>query len=1096
MTIDAKMAAARSFVRSLNILLKFVRLYGFDHARSAEQFDNAWSELRASIPPGGETGLLLGAAGSQLLLDGVPIDGAHAERSFAQLLSAAGLASIQFLPGITKEELERFVRAFPVGNSKPSALAEQLRTALGSAKGIRINEVRFVAEDSSTTDARPLASLMAKTLGKDSEQFKAWMNDPQKLLQLIAAAEGSRGNAGPSGGNLGTGVSGGGSGPGGGGSTTSTGTGWGMGGPGGAAAGAGTGAAGTGGPGSGASGTGWGGRGIGGAGSGSGRGPVGSGPGGPEQGGSGFMGGSAPDGSGSAGNGTGALGPAGIGPGSGGNNGEAGGGSGPGTGGGSAYYSGEGGASLVEAHRMMEQDGSLILGSGGPGGGPGAGFGESASQSSRGAGTPGSSSTVGSGLGPGFGPGSGNGPGTGFGPGPGGGPGTGFGARDDEILNILRLLSQLGQTASAGAGMEPGPFQQEISKFSGRSRELLQQALASVAKQTPALKSNDPMLLRLAEHLAIRFALDRYERGEVRVNAVREMLDRMSQEIGTLRQVLGTHEEKMAEAGILVESHADVLDRQFWASVPAAAKSAVLTSSDAWCIPPRNVRQFIEELRQAGEFLTASAILENYGSAVGYENPTARKRTAIGLSELADLYAAGDGRPLTPTIRRTGVALGLEREAEVQGLLSGAFVRLTQEAGGQKHYRALIQALDSLDTIESQRPAFAQTIRPRLGMEKRLPEFVDEATRRIPRPDGLIEVIDRLPRASTEYLTTRFNRGGSRPDCEGIAHLARALSAESLGCLREILQAAPPAEAAETVGLLTRMDPTLVEKWLGNRLREWPRMPQDRALRLIAGSGAPERGWVLLSLFDQFDAMLQPLAVDEIGMAGEMSAAARLMRMASGDLPSGTGPFLRLKSIEALGRLREARAISLLHDLLEAKKMWRWLYPTEIRIAAFHALCSVASGDAEAIRPHSGIAADDLVLNPLDSLSASHRIRQRRYPRVRLAVPVSAIASNERESIALELRGLSLSGGLASGERHIAPGTLVSLRLGSGLRPIRAQAFMRDARAQGLGFEIAEMDLDERSRLRRLLRDQGSANIAADQALDEHDSVAPLAAAH
>ena len=92
------------------------------------------------------------------------------------------------------------------------------------------------------------------------------------------------------------------------------------------------------------------------------------------------------------------------------------------------------------------------------------------------------------------------------------------------------------------------------------------------------------------------------------------------------------------------------------------------------------------------------------------------------------------------------------------------------------------------------------------------------------------------------------------------------------------------------------------------------------------------------------------------------------------------------------------------------------------------------------------------------------------------------------------MRGLSLSGGLASGERHIAPGTLVSLRLGSGLRPIRAQAFMRDARAQGLGFEIAEMDLDERFRLRRLLREQGSATVSTDQTLDEHEEVAPLVA--
>src|SRR3984957_9737155 len=126
---NPKMAAARAFVRSLNILLKFVRLYGFEHSRSAEQFRTAWSELRAAIPLGDQTGLLLGAAGNQLVLDGAPIEGAHAERSFAQMLSLAGLASIQFLPKATENDFARFVRAFPAGNSKPSALAEQPKQA-------------------------------------------------------------------------------------------------------------------------------------------------------------------------------------------------------------------------------------------------------------------------------------------------------------------------------------------------------------------------------------------------------------------------------------------------------------------------------------------------------------------------------------------------------------------------------------------------------------------------------------------------------------------------------------------------------------------------------------------------------------------------------------------------------------------------------------------------------------------------------------------------------------------------------------------------------------------------------------------------------
>src|ERR1700674_2673588 len=192
----AKITAARAFVRSLNILLKFARLYGFDHTRTAEQFETAWSELQTAIPATNESGLLLGAVGSQLLLDGAAVEAAPAERSFAQLLSAAGLASIQFTSTVQKVDLEHLIRAFPTQNTKPSVLAEQLKSALVGTSGIRINEIRFVAEDASMSEARVAAHLTANTLGADANSLKDWLRDPQKLLQLIAAAEGSRGESG------------------------------------------------------------------------------------------------------------------------------------------------------------------------------------------------------------------------------------------------------------------------------------------------------------------------------------------------------------------------------------------------------------------------------------------------------------------------------------------------------------------------------------------------------------------------------------------------------------------------------------------------------------------------------------------------------------------------------------------------------------------------------------------------------------------------------------------------------------------------------------------------------------------------------------
>src|SRR4029077_7353807 len=147
------------------------------------------------------------ATGTQLLLDGVPIESTPAERSFAQLLSAAGLASIQFTSRVTKEDFERLVRAFPTQNTKPSVLAEQLKTALAGTN-IRINEIRFVAQDASKSAALAAGLLTAQPLGADADSMKDWLRDPQKLLQLIAAAEGSRGESGDGPGGVGTGTEG------------------------------------------------------------------------------------------------------------------------------------------------------------------------------------------------------------------------------------------------------------------------------------------------------------------------------------------------------------------------------------------------------------------------------------------------------------------------------------------------------------------------------------------------------------------------------------------------------------------------------------------------------------------------------------------------------------------------------------------------------------------------------------------------------------------------------------------------------------------------------------------------------------------------
>src|SRR5207249_7175170 len=86
--------------------------------------------------------------------------------------------------------------------------------------------------------------------------------------------------------------------------------------------------------------------------------------------------------------------------------------------------------------------------------------------------------------------------------------------------------------------------------------------------------------MRAAEQLAIRYALERFEDGDLKVNAVHELLEEMSQQMADLRNILRLQEDKLTHAGLLVESHADILDRKFWAELPESSKKKALLSED------------------------------------------------------------------------------------------------------------------------------------------------------------------------------------------------------------------------------------------------------------------------------------------------------------------------------------------------------------------------------------------------------------------------------------------------------------------------------------------------------------------------------------
>ena len=848
------------------------------HKRTEGQFQTAWNELQQALPKGGDTGFLLGVSDNKLLLDGIPLETGQAERSFAQLLTAAGLSSILFSNKVTLDDFTHLVRAFAMGGSKAQDFAKHIKETLGDNKGssIRINEVKFVAADPTTGEFSIAAQIAAQALGPEAKQ---WLNDPQKLLQLIAAAQGAS-NGGVAGGA-----------------------------------------------------------------------PLGSVPN---------------------------------------------------------------------------------------------------------VGTPGAEGAV---AAPSAAP---------------SGPWTGgvVGLQEEEVIQTIRLLTHFGQ-AMQDPNASPENLKVELGKAPEGAKVNLAQLLEGLAAQASHnlgdASSDTPLLMKAAESMAIKFALDRYSRGEVKVNAVHEMMEHMSRQMDTLRQILRVQEDKLSKAGVLVESHADILDRMFWAEIPEAGKKSVLLSSEAACVPPRNIRQFVEILFERDDNDIAAKILTNYSSGLTAKEAEPRRKTAIGLSQLADLYATAPDEVMPNTMAMIGEQLSKESDSEIQSLLGAAFARFGQEACSRKKYKAVAELCYSFEGLAQQRPALVQDLRSRVGIENRLPEMIEEAINADQVDEDLINVLQQLPRTSVEHLADRFFRAQKRVECDRIVELVGELGQPAIDDLRDILHSAQPRQAASTVGLLSRLGVASLLELLPARMPEFNRFYQDVIVRQIAYGAAPDRGRTLLELLELLDSLILPEAIDEIGMSQDRSASASLIALATAGEAQNRPPFVQLKAVESLGRLREIDAVPVLRTIVEDKKLFGYSQHRELRIAAIQALSKIDPRYGTQALVESGLEAGELAIAPLDSGPGCPWVRQRRYERIILPRTLSATLSSSWGKSNIVMREMSLGGGMGTRNDNLRVGSEAHVEISLGVKKIKGEVLLRRARVNEIGFEFVSMDLDSRYRLRRVL---------------------------
>ncbi len=874
---DAKTSTVRGFLRSLGILLKSCRLYGLEHTRTSAQLKSAWNDLAAGLKAQG--GLQIAVAGSRIMIDGAALKATPGESSFAEMLSASGISSINFSPSATQDGFERFVRAFAASGPKFEGLSGLLKEALGEAGscGIKVNEFRVVAADSvgesGQVQARVAGEAVARALGASAGELKDALADPQKLLALIAAAEGAN--------------------------TLPTGHG------------------------------------------------------------------------------------------------------GDGTAGGSGTFSPSAVAGETPAGRRSASPGEA-----------------------------------------------------------------------DELA-VFQMLSQLGRgTGRAEAPLDPQHFQQQVAALPEQGRKALQQALAGLASESPMGAQDPQLLLKLAERLAIRVAMKRFERGDAAVDAVQQMLSSMGQEIESLRKKLASYEERartVEEAPGADPSEG--LKKQFWAVLPDENKLSILLSPNAFEISAQNIRQFLERVPRRGDVHTPRSVLGHYAEGVCTADAETRRKVVDGIADLADLYAVAGDEPLGQAIDAIGTQLLTEKNVEMQNAMSSALVQMSQLAADGRHFGALKKAMVQVSALAHDLPAIANALRPRIGMESRMPHLIEEALKKPAVPQHLLDVLKEMPRTAALQTANQFNQATEKERSDRVSALATALGPDTIEVLRDTLRSSPDSEALLTIGLLTRLEIGAVGELLSARLPRWNHSYQNLVVRQIASSGATGRGELLAHLIDRFDPLDVASAMDEIGMSGDVKAAPRLLQIAGGEMPSGWPAFLRLKAIEALGRLRSADAVPILRKIVEEKKLWIWEQPRELRVVALQTLLKIEPEWAQKFAPDSGLSPDELALVPREPTADWAGVRQRCYERIRPSRTLKAELSAQNRKFVVTIVDMSLGGAYAMGEMHVPPGTRAELTLKSGTIAVEAVVLLRGARKGGVNFEIVDIDFEERHKLRRLLID-------------------------
>jgi hypothetical protein len=644
----------------------------------------------------------------------------------------------------------------------------------------------------------------------------------------------------------------------------------------------------------------------------------------------------------------------------------------------------------------------------------------------------------------------------------------------DDLVASLRLLARLTPPLESERGLSPEEAARAIhGAMEEASRDSVCMMLSSVSQYGPREGERpQPYLLRLSENIVFEFLNAEFSSGALTPTSVRPMFHRLGDVIVGSGAYSGPHSSQHLSSLAVTwaaDTHREKLIDRFWMELPAREKSAVLRGADVWCIPVPALRQTLGQLAEAGADAPrreARNIVLNYARRLEHDDPSARRSVAAGLNELTSIIESLWPNQVPEDLSRGAMkALDKETAPETAGLLAAFVESLGRIAVNRADYAGFESILTNLERAPRDKEHDHVTaLANRLVAQDRWLLLVDAALANRALEPVLPRLLQRDPERLLDRLTLLLTDPRGAEMVPAMARLLRTIGVPVLNLLETRLYEARRQRVTAAIKLLAAADPERLLRGLARAMASWEWNLQDLAVseltRPANSASAQSAAFVFSAILADAHPLVVPMMIDQIGLAQETTAVAQLMEIAAGEHEILRDQFVRIKAIEALGRMRASEAAEVLRSPAETREGLTYAEPSGLRAAAEDALAMIEN------RPTS--ARVRAAYESAAQASASYVI-PRRYVRVPLESPLRAHIEGSQAGLA-RVKTISLGGAYLESPRKLSIGDSIKLEVRSGLRKINFTAVVRNIGPDGSGVEFVYMRDEDREKLRKLVQ--------------------------